>query len=210
MEKYIEEIRTLVIEGEDEEIEQAIDEAIDKGVLPQVIVSQALIEAMNIVGPMMATGELFVPEVLMSAQTMQLGMKHIKPLLKDGEVENIGRIVIGTVEGDLHDIGKDLVAMLLESSGFEVENIGIDQPASVFLEAGKNADIIGISALLTTTMPAMRDTVKLLKESEIKAKIIVGGAPVSQEYAEEIGADGYAEDAAAAVMFCKSLLSSRK
>lgn len=207
MEKYIEEIRTLVIEGEDEEIEQAIDEAIDKGVLPQAIVSQALIEAMNIVGPMMATGELFVPEVLMSAQTMQLGMKHIKPLLKDGEVENIGRIVIGTVEGDLHDIGKDLVAMLLESSGFEVENIGIDQPASVFLEAGKNADIIGISALLTTTMPAMRDTVKLLKESEIKAKIIVGGAPVSQEYAEEIGADGYAEDAAAAVMFCKSLLS---
>ena len=199
MENYIEKIRDLVLEGEDEEIVEMIDEAVEAGVSPKEIVSDALIEGMNQVGPLMASGELYVPEVLLCAETMQLGLKHLKPQLQAGDVTTLGKIVIGTVEGDLHDIGKDLVAMMLESSGFEVEN---------FLEAGKDADIIAISALLTTTMPAMRETVKVLKESKAGARVIVGGAPVSDEFAKEIGADGYAEDAGAAVVFCKELLSA--
>lgn len=208
MKNYIEEIRELVIEGEDEEIVDLIKAAIEDGIDPSQIVQESLIAAMNIVGPMMASGELFVPEVLMSAQTMQLGLGYIKPMLKAGDITNLGRVVIGTVAGDLHDIGKDLVAMLLESSGFEVKNLGIDQPAQVFIDAAENADIIAISALLTTTMPAMRETVRLLKENNCKAKIIIGGAPVSEEFATEINADGYAEDAAAAVILCKELLSA--
>lgn len=208
MENYIEKIRELVLEGEDEEIVEMIDEAVEAGVSHKEIVSDALIEGMNQVGPLMASGELYVPEVLLCAETMQLGLKHLKPQLQAGDVTTLGKIVIGTVEGDLHDIGKDLVAMMLESSGFEVVNIGIDQAAENFLEAGKDADIIAISALLTTTMPAMRETVKVLKESKAGARVIVGGAPVSDEFAKEIGADGYAEDAGAAVVFCKELLSA--
>lgn len=208
MKNYIAEIKDLVLEGEDEEIVALIDEALAEGVPAKEIVSQGLIEGMNEVGPLMASGELYVPEVLLCAETMQLGLNHLKPQLQAGDVTTLGKIVIGTVEGDLHDIGKDLVAMMLESSGFDVVNIGIDQPAASFMEAGKDADIIAISALLTTTMPAMRDTVKLLKESNTKAKVIIGGAPVSDEFAEEIGADGYAEDAGAAVVFCKELLSA--
>ncbi|MEG0379135.1 MAG: corrinoid protein [Eubacterium sp.] len=208
MKDYIAEIKDLVLEGEDEEIVALIDEALAEGVPAKEIVSRGLIEGMNEVGPLMASGELYVPEVLLCAETMQLGLNHLKPQLKAGDVTTLGKIVIGTVEGDLHDIGKDLVAMMLESSGFEVVNLGIDQPVEHFLEAGKDADIVAISALLTTTMPAMRETVKLLKESNTGAKVIIGGAPVSDEFAEEIGADGYAEDAGAAVVFCKELLSA--
>ena len=125
MENYIGKIRELVLEGEDEEIVEMIDEAVEAGVSPKEIVSDALIEGMNQVGPLMASGELYVPEVLLCAETMQLGLKHLKPQLQAGDVTTLGKIVIGTVEGDLHDIGKDLVAMMLESSGFEVVNIGV-------------------------------------------------------------------------------------
>ncbi|MEG0377045.1 MAG: corrinoid protein [Eubacterium sp.] len=207
MENYIDAIKTLVIEGEDEEITEILDKAVEAGIAAKDIVSDALIEAMNEVGPMMAAGELFIPEVLLSAETMQLGLKHLKPLLKEGDVTSQGKIVIGTVEGDLHDIGKDLVAMMLESSGFEVANIGIDQPAQNFLEEGKKADIIALSALLTTTMPAMKETVKILKKELPSVKVIVGGAPIGDEFAEEIGADGYAGNGTAAVTLCKELLA---
>lgn len=210
MKNYIEDIKQLVIDGEDEDIVDAIEEAIESDVNISDIVNNSLIEAMNIIGPMMASGELFVPEVLMSAETMQIGLNYLKPMLKEGDMTSLGTIVIGTVEGDLHDIGKNLVAMMLESSGFEVINIGIDQPAQAFVDAAieNNAQIVGLSALLTTTMSAMRDTVKLIREKGLDVKIAVGGAPVSQEFADEIGADGYSEDATGAVLLCKNMLSS--
>lgn len=210
MKNYIKDIKQLVIDGEDEDIVDAIEEAIESDVNISDIVNNSLIEAMNIIGPMMASGELFVPEVLMSAETMQIGLNYLKPMLKEGDMTSLGTIVIGTVEGDLHDIGKNLVAMMLESSGFEVINIGIDQPAQAFVDAAieHNAQIVGLSALLTTTMSAMRDTVKLIREKGLDVKIAVGGAPVSQEFAAEIGADGYSEDATGAVLLCKNMLSS--
>ncbi|MGL5694799.1 MAG: cobalamin B12-binding domain-containing protein [Peptostreptococcaceae bacterium] len=206
--EYINKIREMVIEGEDEDIVDAIKEAMDEGADISAIVQESLIGAMNIVGPMMASGELFVPEVLMSAETMQVGLNYLKPFLKEGDIETLGKVVIGTVEGDLHDIGKNLVAMMLESSGFEVINIGIDQTPEAFVNAAieHDADIVGLSALLTTTMPAMRDTVELLKEKGVRAKIAIGGAPVSQEFADEIGADGYSEDGPTAVILCKRFM----
>lgn len=208
MSNYIEEIKTLVMEGEDEEIVDKIKEAVDDGVDPLDIVSNSLIQAMNEIGPMMASGEVFVPEVLMSAETMQVGLEYLKPMINDDDIESAGVIVIGTVEGDLHDIGKNLVAMMLESSGFEVHNIGIDQSPQDFVDAIEkyNADIVGLSALLTTTMIAMKETVELIKNKGLDVKITVGGAPVSEEFAKEIGADGYSEDASSAVILCKQLL----
>ncbi|MGL5346617.1 MAG: cobalamin B12-binding domain-containing protein [Peptostreptococcaceae bacterium] len=207
---YIEKIREMVIEGEEEELIDVIKEAIEHNVSVSSIVTEGLIEAMNIIGPMMASGELFVPEVLMSAETMQVGLEYLKPLLKDGDIKSLGTVIIGTVEGDLHDIGKNLVAMMLESSGFQVYNIGIDQSPQAFVDAATkyNADIIGLSALLTTTMPAMRETVNLIKEKGLNVKVCVGGAPVSEEFAKEIGADGYSEDGPSAVMLCKKLLNT--
>lgn len=208
MKNYIEDIKQLVIEGEDEEIVESIQEAIDSGVSVSDIVNGSLIEAMNVIGPMMASGELFVPEVLMSAETMQIGLNYVKPMLQEGDLTTLGTIVIGTVEGDLHDIGKNLVAMMLESSGFEVINIGIDKSPQAFVDAilENNAQIVGLSALLTTTMPAMRDTVKLIKDKGLNVKVAIGGAPVSQQFADEIGADGYSEDATEAVILCKKML----
>lgn len=210
MKNYIEEIKQLVIDGEDEEIIDAIKEALDAGVCMTEIVNNSLIEAMNVIGPMMASGELFVPEVLMSAETMQVGLNYLKPMLKDGDIKILGTVVIGTVQGDLHDIGKNLVAMMLESSGFKVINIGIDQSPQAFVDSiiEHKAQIVGLSALLTTTMPSMRDTVKLIKEKGLDVKVAVGGAPVSQAFADEIGADGYSDDATGAVVLCKRLLGA--
>ena len=208
MSNYIEEIKTLVMEGEDEEIVDKIKEAVDDGVDPLDIVSNSLIQAMNEIGPMMASGEVFVPEVLMSAETMQVGLEYLKPMINEEDIDSAGVVVIGTVEGDLHDIGKNLVAMMLESSGFEVHNIGIDKSPQDFVDAIEkyNADIVGLSALLTTTMIAMKETVELIKNKGLDVKITVGGAPVSEEFAKEIGADGYSEDASSAVILCKQLL----
>ena len=210
MANYVEEIKELVIDGGDEEIVDKIKEAIDAGVSVGDIVNNGLIEAMNVIGPMMASGELFVPEVLMSAETMQVGLNYVKPLLQDGDLKSLGTVVIGTVEGDLHDIGKNLVAMMLESSGFTVINIGIDQSPQAFVDAivENNAQIVGLSALLTTTMPAMRDTVALIKEKGLDVKVAVGGAPVNKEFADSIGADGYSEDATGAVALCKGFVGA--
>lgn len=208
MKNYIEEIRQMVIDGEEDDLVDLVKEAIDNNVSLSEIVNDGLIEAMNLIGPMMAEGKLFVPEVLMSAQTMQIGLNYLKPLLKDGDLQSIGTVVIGTVEGDLHDIGKNLVAMMLESSGFNVVNIGIDQSPQEFYDAAveHKADIVALSALLTTTMGAMRETIEFLKQKGVDAKIAVGGAPVSEEFANEIGADGYSEDGTSAVTLCKGLM----
>ncbi|HML32863.1 MULTISPECIES: B12-binding domain-containing protein [Sporomusa] len=202
-------IREMVIEGEGEEAVALIKQAMQANISVRDIVSEGLIGAMNVVGPKMASGEMFVPEVLMCAEAMQEGLVYLKPFLKDGDVVSSGKFLIGTVKGDLHDIGKNLVAMMMESSGFEVFNIGIDQSTEAFLEAIEQhkPDIVGLSALLTTTMPAMRDTVNDIREKGIAVKIFVGGAPVSEEFAKEIGADAYCPDAAETVVLAKAMLA---
>lgn len=210
MKNYIEEIRQMVIDGEEDDLVDLVKEAIDNNVSLSEIVNDGLIEAMNLIGPMMAEGKLFVPEVLMSAQTMQVGLNYIKPLLKEGDLNLIGTVVIGTVQGDLHDIGKNLVAMMLESSGFNVINLGVDVSPEDFYQAAvdNKADIIGLSALLTTTVPSMRSTIKFIKEKGLDVKFAVGGAPINQALADEIGADGYSEDGTGAVVLCKKLVGA--
>ncbi len=193
--------------GVEEQVKQLIKEAVD----PREIINQGLIGGMNIVGPLFKNGEMYVPEVLMSARAMKVGMELVKPLIADGDMPAIGKVVIGTVKGDLHDIGKNLVSMMMESAGFAVANIGVDINPVGFVEAIKKyqPDIVAISALLTTTMPAIQETIEVFKNEGIrdKIKVIVGGAPVSQEFATKIGADGFAEDAASATDLCKQLLN---
>lgn len=203
-------IAQSVIDGRESHVKEKVQEMINAGTAPLDIINQGLIAGMNIVGARFKVGDMFVPEVLMSAKSMASGIALVKPLIADKDIPSMGKIVIGTVKGDLHDIGKNLVGMLLESGGFTVVNLGIDIAPETFVEAVKqhNADIVAMSALLTTTMPAMKDTIKLMKEEGLNVKCIVGGAPISKEFADEIGADGFAPDAASAVDLCKELLSA--
>ena len=173
----------------------------------QTILKEGLIAPMDEVGKLFSEGELFLPEMARAAQAMKAGMAVLKPLLADTRVKPKGTIVLGTVKGDLHDIGKNLVAIMLEGGGFEVVDIGVDQDSDSFYKAAfeNKADIIGLSALLTTTMPAMKDTVAFLKENAPSVKIIVGGAPVTEKFAVQIGADGYSDDAPGAVELSRKL-----
>jgi len=166
---------------------------------------------MDIVGEKMETGDMFIPEVLRSAKVMGVAVEILKPLLGADDITGKGKVVIGTVKGDLHDIGKNLVSMMIESAGFEVSDLGADVPPKRFVEEinnRKNVDILCLSALLTTTMPMMKKTIDVLAENGLKdhVKIMVGGAPVTQKFADEIGADGYAPDAGSAVKLVKTLL----
>ena len=208
MANYLENILDYVIEGEDEEIGELIQEALDEGVSANDILKQGLIAAMDIVGAKMESGEMYIPEVLLSAETMRVGLELIKPMLSEEDMSSSGKVVIGTVEGDLHDIGKNLVAMMLEVSGFEVIDLGVDQSPEAFLEACENEkpDIVGLSALLTTTMDAMKDICQAVKEKHHHVKVVVGGAPITEEFAMLIGADGYSDDAGSAVGLCKKLV----
>ena len=183
---------------------------LDQGILASFILNNILIPGMDAVGEKMESGEMFIPEVLMSAQAMGQAVEILKPLLGDGESSSAGKVVIGTVKGDLHDIGKNLVSMMMESAGFEVVDLGVDIEAARFVAAVKeeNADILALSALLTTTMPMLQKTMDAIMESGIRdqVKIIVGGAPVTQSFADEIGANGYATDAGSASKLAKQLL----
>lgn len=203
----IQEIYTKVLAGESDGVRSAVQKALDEGIKPSKIINDALIKAMDEVGARMKSGEMYVPEVLIAAEAMKAGLGLVKPLL-EGEAYAVGKVVIGTVAGDLHDIGKNLVTMLLESSGFEVIDLGVDASTEAFLEAaGKHKpQIVGLSALLTTTMASMEATVKALGEKEPKIKTMIGGAPVSQQFADEIGAGGYAPDGASAVDLAKKLI----
>ncbi|MCK8825356.1 corrinoid protein [Fuchsiella alkaliacetigena] len=207
----IKEVIEAVIAGEVEKVAELTQELVDAGEKPQEIISQGLVGGMDVVGKRFKANEMFVPEVLIAAKAMHSGMDIVKPLLTDGESSSAGTIVIGTVEGDLHDIGKNLVAMMLEGAGFEVIDIGIDIPAAEFVEAVKEnqPDIVGISALLTTTMPAMEETVQALEEAGVReqVKIMVGGAPVSKDFADEIGADGYAPDGSTATDLAREFIA---
>ena len=209
MEEILKEITDLVVEGEDEEVPKVVQKALDAGIDANVILREGLVTAMDVVGPRMASGDMYVPEVLMCADAMRAGLEILNPILAEGDNASLGKIIIGSVEGDLHDIGKNLVAMMLESSGFEVIDIGINQSTPRFEMAIEehDPDIVALSALLTTTMPALKETTKALKEEGYRSKILVGGAPVDQAYADEIGADGYAEDGAGAVVCSKQLLN---
>jgi 5-methyltetrahydrofolate--homocysteine methyltransferase len=204
----LEDILEGVVKGNLKEIEAKVTEALDGGIEAKQVLDDGLLKGMDVVAENWKKGLVFVPEVLRSAKVMKLGMALVKPLLKAGEGEAKGTFAIGTVKGDLHDIGKNLVIMMLESVGYEVIDIGIDAPASAFVEAAeKGVACIGMSALLTTTIPVMKTVIDSLEEAGLrdKCKIWVGGAPVTQEYADEIGADFYAVDAAQAIEQLNSL-----
>ena len=192
-----------VIDGEEEKVRELVQQAISGGVSPKVILNEGLIAGMNVVGERMRKHEIFIPEVLMSATAMHTGMDLLKPLLMSSGISMGPKVVFGTVKGDIHDIGKNLVSMMLRGAGFQVIDLGINVPAERFVETARKeeAPIIAMSALLTTTMPEMKNTIEALKEAGMreKVKVIIGGAPVSPEYAAQIGADGYARDAARAM-----------
>ena len=189
---------------------ELVQNALKEGVGAKEILNQGLIAGMDVVGEKMENEDMFIPEVLMAAKAMSSAIEVLKPLLTQEDMNAMGRVIIGTVKGDLHDIGKNLVAMMLESGGLEVYNLGTDISPERFVEEtkGKNAEMICLSALLTTTMPMMKQTIDLLTESGLRdrVKIMVGGAPVTQHFAYEIGADGYAPDAGSAVKLAKKLL----
>ena len=188
---------------------QLVQKELDGGCAVTELLNQGLIAAMDEVGRRFSAGELFVPEMLMAAQTMKMGLQVIKPLLGSGEQAGAGTVVIGTVKGDLHDIGKNLVAMMMEGAGFTVVDLGVDVDADTFAAAvaEHGAQILALSALLTTTMPAMKATLETVREQGLAVKVIVGGAPVTQDFADSIGADGYGQDAPAAVELARKLIA---
>lgn len=196
-------------------MEQAVEitrDSIDAGVAPQTIINDYMIKAMSEIGQRFQDGKAFVPQLLMSARAMKGALELLKPLLQGAASITIGKVVIGTVKGDLHDIGKNLVASMFEGCGFEVVNIGIDVPAEKFVEAVRehDADILCISALLTTTMGYMEVVIEALKTAGIreKVKVMVGGAPVNEAFAQQIGADGYSENANSAIAKAKELIGA--
>ncbi|MCA2000294.1 MAG: corrinoid protein [Chloroflexi bacterium] len=200
-----------VLEGAAPEVEAGVKEALAAGVGADVILKEALIAAMDEVGRQYEEGDMFVPEMLVAARAMQAGLTLLKPHLVGGGTESAGKVAIGTVKGDLHDIGKNLVAMMLEGAGFEIMDLGVDVPPQTFVDAvGKGAQIIGMSALLTTTMSNMGVTIEALKAAGLrgKVKVMVGGAPVTQDFANQIGADGFAADASSATRLARELLAA--
>ena len=199
-----------LIAGKIDEVVDLTKEALDGGAAPADILDQGLLAGMDVVGQRFKAEEMFIPEVLRCAKCMHGAMEILRPLLAETGAESIGTLIIGTVKGDLHDIGKNLVGMMFEGAGFDVVDIGIDKEPQVFVDAIKehNATLIGMSALLTTTMPKMGETINAIKEAGIRdqVKILVGGAPITAAFAEEIGADGYASNAASAVDKGKALM----
>lgn len=201
----------LVISGNYAGAKDLTQKMIDNGNEPLEIINQGLMAGMNVVGVRFKAGDMFVPEVMMSAKAMSTGIELLKPLIADKDMPSAGKVLIGTVKGDLHDIGKKLVVMMMESAGFEIIDLGVDIAPAAFVKAVKEhkPQVIGLSALLTTTMLSMKDTIEALKEEGLRdtVKIVVGGAPISQTFADEIGADGYAPDAAAATDLCRRLIA---
>lgn len=211
MAKY-QELADSILKGDNVKSKEITQDLVGKGIDPSEILNEGLIAGMEVVGRKFKANEMYIPEVLIAARAMHAAMDILKPLLSESGAPSKGTAVIGTVQGDLHDIGKNLVSMMLEGAGFNVVDIGVDIPPEKFVEAvnSSKADILGLSALLTTTMPAMKEVIdEVRKDGSAKSvKIIVGGAPVTQEYADSIGADGYAADASTAVEISEKLLSA--
>nr|WP_320026282.1 corrinoid protein [uncultured Acetobacterium sp.] len=203
------EVKELVEAGKSKKVGAAVQEALDAGNQPADIL-QAMVDSMSVVGDKFSSGEIFVPEMLIAAKAMSKGVDVLRPLMAGDNSASLGTCVIGTVAGDLHDIGKNLVSMMIESAGFTMVDLGVDVPAENFVKAAKendNVTLIACSGLLTTTMPALKEAVATIKASDLSGcKVIVGGAPVTPEFAAEIGADGYAADAGSAAVKAKELV----
>ena len=200
-----------MIAGDESKLTELVKNALDQGVAANEILNQGLVAGMDIVGEKMETGDMFIPEVLRSAKVMGVAVETLKPLLGADDMTGKGKVVIGTVKGDLHDIGKNLVSMIIESAGFEVSDLGVNVSQERFVEEinnSKNIDMLCLSALLPTTMPMMKLTIDVLAENGLRdqVKIMVGGAPITRKFADEIDADGYAPDAGSAVKLVKTLL----
>jgi len=198
-----------VIKGDQSTAVEITKSALEEGTAAKNVLEQGLIAGMDVVGARFKNNEIYIPEVLIAARAMKMAMEFLEPELIKAGVKPVGKFLVATVQGDLHDIGKNLVAMMLKGAGFEVIDLGVDVSPEKFVEQvkAKGVQLVGMSALLTTTMPGMEKTVKALKEAGVSAKIMIGGAPVTQGYADKIGADGYAADAASAVDIAKSLVA---
>jgi 5-methyltetrahydrofolate--homocysteine methyltransferase len=211
MDQQIQGIYDAVVEGQHKAVVQKVQEALDAGTPADVILTQGLVTAMSEVGRLFEEGEFFVPEMLIAARAMQAGLGLLKPHLVEANVQSTGKVVLGTVKGDLHDIGKNLVAMMLEGAAFEIVDLGSDVSPEKFVETVETsgAQILAMSALLTTTMPNMKNTIDALELAGLrdKVKVIIGGAPITDAYAKQIGADGYASDASRAVSLAKALMA---
>jgi 5-methyltetrahydrofolate--homocysteine methyltransferase len=212
MEGTLKEIYESIINGEQAEAVKNVQQALAEGISPVDILNEGMVKAMAEVGRLFEEGEYFVPEMLIAARAMQSGLAIIKPQLVKANVKSSGKVLAGTVKGDLHDIGKNLVCMMLEGAAFEVVDLGSDVSPDKFVEAVKSsgANIVAMSALLTTTMPNMRVTIEALKAAGLrdKVKVLVGGAPLTEDYARKIGADGYSSDASKAVAVAKTLVEA--
>lgn len=206
----LEKIRQALFNGDREGVAKHTKLALDEGIQIRTILDEGLVQAMEVVGGKFKRNEIFIPEVLISARAMHAGVAVLEPYFIKAGIKPIGKVAIGTVKGDLHDIGKNIVSMMLKGAHFEIEDFGIDVPSQKFADSVKNGgiNIVAMSSLLTTSMVSMRDTINCLKDSGLrdKVKIIVGGAPVTQEFADSIGADAYAKDAATAVDKAKELV----
>jgi len=211
--ELVEQMHDDLYDGLQEEITESVNILLERGWAPYDILTKALVEGMRIVGVDFRDGILFVPEVLLSANAMKAGMTILRPLLAETGAPKVGKMVIGTVKGDIHDIGKNLVSMMMEGAGFEVIDIGINNPVENYLEALEEhqPDILGMSALLTTTMPYMKVVIDAMEEKGIRDNyiVLVGGAPLNEEFGEAVGADGYCRDAAVAVEMAKDLIARR-
>jgi 5-methyltetrahydrofolate--homocysteine methyltransferase len=205
----VKEIFEAVIAFDEATVKSMTQAELNGGTDISTILNDGLINAMDVVGERFSSGELFVPEMLMAALAMKAGLKILKPHLSAGQNQSKGTVIIGTVKGDLHDIGKNLVSMMMEGAGFDVVDLGVDVDSEKFVHTAveRNANVIALSALLTTTMPAMERTVKAVKEAGMSVKTIVGGAPVTQAFSDQIGADGYSADAPGAVKLVKQLVA---
>lgn len=205
-------IKKGIQEGDAASVRALTEEALSQNISPSDILDNGYVAGMDIIGGLFKNNQIFIPEVLVSARAMKAGMEIVRPLLAESNAKPVGKVIMGTVRGDLHDIGKNIVSMLLEGAGFEVIDLGADVATEKFLEAleKEEADIIGMSALLTTTMTNMKEVIESIESANLrsKARVMIGGAPVTQAFAEEISADGYAPDAASAVDVAKSLLKS--
>jgi 5-methyltetrahydrofolate--homocysteine methyltransferase len=211
MDETLKSLFDAILDGDVETAKSNVQKALDAQLNPTTILNEGMIAAMREVGCRFEAGEYFVPEMLISARAMQTGMAILKPHLQQSDVKSSGKVVIGTVKGDLHDIGKNLVTLMLEGAGFEVKDLGVDVPVEKFVHAvqEEKPDLVAMSALLTTTMQMMKQTVDALVEAGLRdrVKIIVGGAPVTETFAKEVGADGFSQDASRAVSVAKSLVA---
>ena len=212
MSSLIEDIHENVINGQQAVVQQKVKEALEAGLAPGVILKEGMIAGMAEVGRRFEAGDFFVPEMLIAARAMQSGMALLKPHLQQSDIKSAGKVVIGTVKGDLHDIGKNLVAMMLEGAGFEIFDLGTDVSPQKFVEAARanGANIVAMSALLTTTMTNMKATIAALDEAGLRGqvKVLVGGAPLTESYAQQIQADGFAVDASRAVSVAKTMVGA--